>query len=95
MNLIKGWNRYYKKNCYGKVVRIIGVVLVILIISSTMITKERNRYFHIINENCQLSLPRNYKEIYYKESGSSFLGDGERYSIFQYKNLNEINKSIE
>lgn len=84
-----------KKNCYGRLIRIAGVIVVIMIISSVIITKEHNRYYHIINSNWELNLPRNYEEIYYKDSGPSFNGDGERYSIFQYENLDEINNSIE
>ena len=40
-------------------------------------------------------MPRNYEEIYYKDSGPSFNGDGERYSIFRYKNLEEINVAVD
>ncbi|MBX9138401.1 MULTISPECIES: hypothetical protein [unclassified Clostridium] len=84
-----------KKNCYGRLIRRAGVIVVIMIISSVIITKEHNRYHHIINSNWELNLPTNYEEIYYKDSGPSFNGDGERYSIFQYENLDEINNLIE
>ena len=84
-----------KKNCYGRLIRRAGVIVVIMIISSVIITKEHNRYHHIINSNWELNLPTNYEEIYYKDSGPSFNGDGERYSIFQYENLDEINSLLE
>lgn len=86
---------FKKKKCYGKLVSVVAVITVIMIISSLIITKEHNRYHHIINSNWELNLPRNYEEIYYKDSGPSFNGDGERYSIFQYENLDEINNAIE
>lgn len=84
-----------KKKCYWRLVSIIGVITVIMWISSVIITKERNRYFHAINMNWNLDLPRNYEEIYYKDSGPSFNGDGERYSVFEYENLEEIKDAIE
>lgn len=65
-----------KKNCYWRVVGIIGIITVIMLISSVIITKEKNLYYHAINMNWNLNLPRNYEEIYYKDSGPSFNGDG-------------------
>ena len=85
-----------KKNCYLRlIVSIIGIITVIMFITSAIITKEQNRYYHYINVNWNLDLPRNYEEIYYKDSGPSFNGDGERYSIFRYKNLEEINVAVD
>ncbi len=86
---------FKKKNCYSKLVGIVGVITVIMIISSIIITKEQNRYYNIINMNWNLDLPRNCEEIYYKDDGKSFNGDGERYSIFKYENLDEIINTIE
>lgn len=84
-----------KKNCYWRVIGIIGIITVIMLISSVIITKEQNLYYHAINMNWNLNLPRNYEEIYYKDSGPSFNGDGERYSIFKYENLEEVNYLID
>lgn len=85
-----------KKNCYFKlIVSIIGIITVIMFITSAIITKEQNRYYHCINVNWNLDLPRSYEEIYYKDSGPSFNGDGERYSIFRYENLEEINVAVD
>lgn len=84
-----------KKNCYWRLVSIIGTITFIMLISSVIITKEKNRYFHVINMNWNLDLPINYEEIYYKDSGPSFNGDGERYYVFKYENLEEINDAIE
>lgn len=84
-----------KKNCYWRVIGIIGIITVIMLISSVIITKEQNLYYHAINMNWNLNLPRNYEEIYYKDSGPSFNGDGEGYSIFKYENLEEVNYLID
>lgn len=84
-----------KKKCYWRVIGIIGIITVIMLISSVIITKEQNLYYHAINMNWNLNLPRNYEEIYYKDSGPSFNGDGERYSIFKYENLEEVNYLID
>lgn len=84
-----------KKKCYWRLVSIIGIFTVIMFITAVIITKEQNRYYHCINVNWNLDLPRNYEEIYYKDSGSSFNGDGERYSIFRYENLEEINDALD
>lgn len=40
-------------------------------------------------------MPREYEEIYHTDSGASFHGDGQRYSIFEYKSLDEINSLLE
>ena len=84
-----------KKNCYWRVIGIIGIITVIMLMSSVIITKEQNLYYHAINMNWNLNLPRNYEEIYYKDSGPSFNGDSERYSIFKYENLEEVNYLID
>ena len=84
-----------KKKCYWRIVSIIGIITFVMLIASVIITKEQNHYYHCINVNWNLDLPRNYEEIYYKDSGPSFNGDGERYSVFEYENLEEIKDAIE
>lgn len=84
-----------KKNCFGRVLSVIITITLILTISTIIMIKEENRYYHIINMNWNINLPREYKEIFYIDSGESFLGDGQRYSIFQYNTLDEINSTIE
>lgn len=84
-----------KKNCYGRLLSIISIIAMVMVLSTGIIIKEEGRYYHTINKNWKIDLPREYKEIYYKDSGPSFLGDGERYSVFQYETLDEINSAIE
>lgn len=86
---------FKKKDCYGRCLIILGVITLILALSTVIMIKEQNRYYHILNMNWKLNLPRQYEEIYYKDSGESFHGDGERYSVFQYNTLEEINNAIE
>lgn len=84
-----------KKNCFGRTLSIIATITIILTLATVIMIKEDNRYYHTINMNWDINLPREYEEVYYKDSGASFLGDGERYSVFQYKSLDEINNVIE
>lgn len=84
-----------KKNCFGRTLSIISTITIILTLSTALLIKEDNRYYHIINRNWEINLPREYEETYYKNSGESFLGDGERYSVFKYKTLSEINNVLE
>lgn len=51
-------------------------------------------YTKIIYSNWDIKLPTPYKEIYYTDSGESFHGDGERYSVFQYKKEKDILESL-
>lgn len=41
-------------------------------------------YLSVIRDNWKISLPKDCRLIYQTDSGASFLGDGERYHIFQY-----------
>ena len=83
-----------KKNCFGRSLSIISAITITTILSTAIIVKEHNRYYHIINSNWKINLPREYEEIYHIGSGASFHGDGERYSIFQYENLDKINSLL-
>lgn len=84
-----------KKECFGKVTAIISAITILMTISIGILLKEESKYYHILNSNWDIKLPREYKEIYYKDSGVSFLGDGEKYSIFQYSSLDQIKDTIE
>lgn len=84
-----------KKKCFVRSLSIIGAITITTILSTAIMVKEHNRYYHIINSNWKINLPREYDEIYHTNSGASFHGDGERYSIFQYENLDEINSLLE
>ena len=84
-----------KKNFFGRSLSVIITITFIVTISTIIMIKEENRYYHIINMNWNINLPREYKESFYIDSGESFLGDGQRYSIFQYNTLDEINNVVE
>lgn len=83
------------KNCFSILLSVIITVIFILTMFTVIIIKENNKYYNIINRNWKIDLPREYKEIFYIDSGESFLGDGQRYSVFQYNTLDEINSAIE
>ena len=67
------------------------IVLLISVISYLIISKP---YTEIIQLNWDIKLPKPCKEIYAVDSGASFHGDGERYHIFEYKNEDDINLSL-
>ena len=84
-----------KENNFGRVLITITAITVVMIISTVILLKEDSRYYHTINMNWDVSLPREYTEVYYTDDGPSFNGDGKRYSIFKYKSLDEISTSID
>lgn len=65
---------------------IIGIAL-LLIIVFILIWKMLFSYSNVLKDNWGISLPfkSKYKEIYQKDSGTSFNGDGIRYHIFSYE----------
>ena len=56
--------------------------------------KDMNLYSNIIEKNWGINLSKEYEEIYNKDE-KSFLGDGNRYHLFQYKNPININKNFD
>lgn len=84
-----------KENCFGRSLSIISAITIVMVLATAIMVKEHNRYYHIINVNWEISLPRNYKEIYHTDSGPSFHGDGERYSVFQYESLDEVDNLLQ
>ncbi|SCJ60459.1 Uncharacterised protein [uncultured Clostridium sp.] len=84
-----------KENCFGRALGIVAAITIIMILSTAIMIKEENRYYHTINRNWKINLPREYEEIYYTDSGPSFHGDGERYSIFQYETLKEVDNLLQ
>ncbi len=49
-------------------------------------------YAHVLKQNWGISLPFKslYKEVYEKDSGASFQGDGVRYHVFSYRYEDDI-----
>ena len=71
-----------------------SILLMILLITTSIYFYINKPYTEIIKLNWSISLPKPYKEIYSTDSGSSFHGDGERYSIFEYENIEDVNLSL-
>lgn len=44
----------------------------------------------VIESNWEIKLPKNAREIFYESSDISFLGDGERYSVYECKDETTI-----
>lgn len=82
-----------KKKAISKVEWII--VIIIFCTLGWVCFKIGSSYTEIIKANWEISLPNGYKEIYEKDSGASFLGDGQRYHIFRYKDIEAVNECIE
>lgn len=56
---------------------------------------KHNTYSNIVNSNWKIELPSEYKEIYSYENEESFLGDGQRYHVFEYNTDSDIRNSLE
>lgn len=67
-------------------------IIIVGILEATFIGKGYNE---ILKANWDISLPKGYEQIYEKDSGPSFLGDGERYHIFRYKHAERVNHYID
>ena len=72
-----------KKN---KIIIIVSAIVILLIITFILIWKMMFSYSSVLEANWGISIPfeSKYKEIYQKDSGASFNGDGIRYHIFTY-----------
>lgn len=71
------------------------VVVVILCALGWICFRIGSSYAEVIKANWDVSLPSGYKQIYEKDSGPSFLGDGERYHIFTYKHAERVNHYVD
>lgn len=83
-----------KKNCFSRLLMIMTAVSIILCGSLYILINEDNKPYHTININWDMRLPNHYKETYYKENTSSVMGNGLRFSIFEYENSDEIKKAV-
>lgn len=66
---------------------IIFVIIIVLGATMFFMWKHFTNYNTTLEANWEISIPSkaHYSEIYSKDSGSSFHGDGIRYHIFSYK----------
>lgn len=58
---------------------IMGLLLIIILISYF------SDYSKSLENNWNITLPKGYKELFAVDSGTSFLGDGQRYHVYSYK----------
>ncbi|HAK42599.1 MAG TPA: hypothetical protein DCM59_07720 [Clostridium sp.] len=70
------------------------LLLCIGVFFSYKFIKAKNTYSNIIQANWEIELPLEYKEIYSIDSRHSFLGDGERYHIFEYANKDKVEEVL-
>lgn len=83
-----------KDNTGLKIGAIFTVPLIILSIIIIGFLRYFDNYSYIINESWNIKIPRDYEEIYKKDSGASFNGDGQRYHIFKYEKSEKINDIV-
>lgn len=76
-----------------KLIIILGILLTIFIIFYFLYTD----CWTAMKINWKISMPYMslYREIYHKDSGPSFFGDGTRYHVYSYKNEKHIEKMVE
>ena len=80
--------------------KILSIVLVIIIVVSAIMFfmwKHLTNYNTTLEANWEISIPSkaSYSEIYSKDSGPSFHGDGIRYHIFSYKDHSYVKEMLE
>ena len=71
----------------------IGVVGCVIILLSACAYSIQD-YTSAINTNWSIQLPSSYTEVYSTDDGQSFNGDGRRYHVFQYEDINDIENSL-
>lgn len=64
---------------------VLSVFLLLVLASILGLSAYFTNYNTAIKANWGISLPRGYKESFSTDSGPSFLGDGDRYHVFNYK----------
>lgn len=72
----------------------IGVVGCVIILLSACAYSIQD-YTSAINTNWSIQLPSSYTEVYSTDDGQSFNGDGRRYHVFQYEDINDIENSLD
>lgn len=72
----------------------IGVVGCVIILLSACAYSIQD-YTSAIYANWSIQLPSSYTEVYSTNDGQSFNGDGRRYHVFQYEDINDIENSLD
>lgn len=70
------------------------IISILIVLTVVGIANLRPSYSSVLEANWDISLPwkARISEIYQKDSGASFLGDGVRYHVFSYKHEDYINR---
>ena len=88
LNIVKKENHTRKK--LSIFIRISLAIIIVLIISLIALYKFMSNYMSVAKTfelNWGIILPNDFKEEYYVDTGASFHGDGERYSVFKGNNF--------
>lgn len=68
----------------------IAGILILAVMSLGFYALSQGRYVRVIEANWSIKLPASYDEIYKTDSGPSFLGDGQRYHVFEVRDHNTV-----
>ena len=82
--------------------RIIAVIstavllLIAVVVGIALAWNRNNDYSSVIHANWGFGLPSeaHYSEVYYKDSGASFHGDGIRFHVFSYKEEKPVEEML-
>lgn len=74
-----------------KIWKIILIILTILSFTFWFLISN-DKYENSIYVNWNIKLPNNYKETYSKIGEANIFGDGVRYHVFKYEDINKIDK---
>ena len=94
MNIVKS----KKQKKYFKIIILLLIIMIVLVMLNIM--REYLTVSKLLELNWNITIPSDLKEEYYIDTGSSFHGDGERYSIFSGSKLimnfnNQKDKKLE
>lgn len=88
LNIVKEENHTRKKLRIFIIISL--TIIIVLIISLIALYKIMSNYMSVAKTfelNWGIILPNNFEEEYYVDTGASFHGDGERYSVFKGNNF--------
>lgn len=80
-----------------KILSIVLVCIIVLSVGMLLMWKHHTNYNTTLEANWEISIPSKarYSEIYSKDSGPSFHGDGIRYHIFSYKDHSYVGEMLD
>lgn len=80
-----------------RIVTIVLICIIVLGVSMFYMWKHFTNYNTALKANWEISIPyqAQFTEIYKKDSGSTFHGDGIRYHVFTYKDSTYISQMLD